>query len=137
MTATEANAIKTLKRFYGDRLFVPVAGELESELMGGNDRSAIITVAAMVDSGLEYLIAINLPRLATADQAMFSDAFRHDGALGTFSSRIDMAYYKGLIDDQLHDWLHDLRHIRNAVAHTRRKVSFKDAQLQNAAKRLS
>lgn len=133
---TEPSSIAKLKAYYGDRLYVEDQDALMSELMEGNDRSAIIAVAAMCDASLEARIAMALPGLEGADKRAVDHAFRHGGSLGSFSGRIDLAFYMGLIDSQIQKQLHDLRHIRNAVAHTKRRVTFADVELQNAAKRL-
>jgi hypothetical protein len=107
-----------------------------AELIEGNDRSAIITITAICDAALEARIGFALPGLKTATEKKWEDAFRHDGALGTLSAKIGLAFYMGLIDERTQKQLTDLRHIRNAVAHTKRRVSFEDAALQNAATRL-
>lgn len=133
----EPNSITKLKKFYGDRLHVPEPEALHAELLGGNDRSAVITIASNADAALEFKIAMSLPGLKQeATEKDFDICFRHEGPLGTFSARIDMAFYLGLIDQTLREQLHDLRAMRNAVAHTRRRVTFDDAALQNVAKRL-
>jgi hypothetical protein len=134
--STEPSSIVSLKAFYGDRLHTEDKESLRAELMDGNDRSAIITMAAICDSGLEARIAFALPGLKKAEKKEFNDAFRHDGALGSFSSRISMAFYMGLIDDVTRKQLSDVRHIRNSVAHTSRRVTFDHVQLRNATLRV-
>ena len=133
---TEPNSIATMKEFYGDRLHVSNEADLQAELMEGNDRSTIITIAAICDSALEARIAQSLPGLKGGSKKDADDAFRHDGGLGTFSAKISVAFYMGLIDERTRKQLTDLRHIRNAVAHTRRRVSLADPQLRNAVKRI-
>lgn len=132
----EPNSITTLKEFYGDRLHVENRANLEAELLQGNDRSAIITIAALCDSCLEARIGFALPGLANCTKKQFDDAFRHDGGLGTFSARIAVAFYMNLIDKTTKGQLTDIRHIRNAVAHTSRRVTFDDEQLRNAVRRV-
>lgn len=132
----EPNSIATMRKFYNDRLHVDAPDSLQSELMGGNDRSAIITLASHAESFLESMIGLSLPHLRKADEKEWNLTFRHEGPLGTFSACIDMAFYMTLIDPTLREQLHALRDMRNAVAHTKRRVSFDDVQLQNAAKRL-
>lgn len=134
--ADEAKSIATMKKFYGDRLYVPSGDDMEAEMLQGNDRSCIITVASLADAALEALLATNLPGIAKMTAKEFDVAFRFDGPLGPFSSRIDLAFYMGVIDEALRGQLHDLRYMRNAVAHTKRRVTFEDDALKNAAKRL-
>ena len=125
-----------MKKFYNDRLHVGTQDSVQAELMGGNDRSAIITIASHSEAQIENLIALSLPHLQSADEKEWNLTFRHEGPLGTFSACIDMAYYMTLIDQSLRDQLHTLRDMRNAVAHTKRQVTFDDVELQNVAKRL-
>ena len=134
----EPNSIATMKQYYNDALHVDAKDDVHAELLGGNDRSTIITLASHAESHLETMIGLSLPHLrkAEAEAKDWADTFRHDGPLGTFSACINMASYLTLIDDTLRDQLHDLRDMRNAVAHTRRRVTFDDVQLQNVAKRL-
>ena len=133
---TEPSSIATLKAFYSDRLHVEDKENLYAELMEGNDRSAIITIAAICDTGLEARIAQALPGLENGTKKDFDDAFRHDGPLGSFSARINLAFYLGLIDKTTKSQLTDIRHIRNAVAHTKRRVTFDHVQLRKAALRV-
>lgn len=132
----EPNSITTMKRYYNDRLHVPERDHLWAELMEGNDRSLIITLASFAESMAEGLVGRNLPSLKQCTEKEYNYAFRHEGPLGTFSACIDMAFYLQLIDNTLRDQLHDLRDMRNAVAHTKRRVTLKDPQLANVAKRI-
>jgi len=134
--AKAPSSITTMKRFYNDRLHVETREDLEAELLGGNDRSAIITIASHAEGNLQYLIGSSLPHLRKAEQKEWAETFRHDGPLGTFSACIKVALYLTLIDEPLRDQLDDLRDMRNAVAHTHRRVTFDDVELQNVAKRI-
>ena len=132
----EPNSITTMKRYYNDKLHVDVKDDVHAELFGGNDRSTIITLASHAESHLETMMGLSLPHLREAEAKDWAETFRHDGPLGTFSACTNMAFYLTLIDGTLRDQLHDLRDMRNAVAHTKRRVTFDDVQLQNVAKRL-
>lgn len=132
----EPNSITTMKKHYTDRLYVPERDDLWAELMDGNDRSLIITLASLAESAVEALVGRNLPSLKECSEKEFNYAFRHEGPLGTFSACIDMAFYLELIDTGLRVQLHALRDMRNAAAHTKRKVTLDDSQLKNVAKRI-
>ena len=132
----EPNSIVTMKKFYNDRLHVGTPDSVQAELLAGNDRSTIITIASHSEVQIENLIALSLPHLQAAGEKEWNLTFRHEGPLGTFSACIDMAFYMTLIDQSLRDQLHTLRDMRNAVAHTKRQVTFEDVELQNVAKRL-
>jgi len=132
----EPGSIVALRRYYSDRLHEPTEADFLAELMEGNDRSAIITMCSLVDGAVESKLLQNLPALKTATESEINRALDHSGPLGTFSARINMLYYLGLIDKTLQNQLHDLRALRNAVAHTKRRVTFSDSPLQNVALRL-
>ena len=46
--------------------------------------------------------------------------------LGTFSQKIVAAYAFGLINETVRDWLDSIRHIRNAFAHAKTEIDFKN-----------
>src|SRR3954468_14469130 len=103
--ANEPNSIKTMKAYYFDRLYVRDQESLKEELLAGNDRALIITLASFAETAIELLIGQHLPALKDAEEKDWNDAFRHDGPLGTFSACIDMAFYLGLIDKRQRDQL--------------------------------
>lgn len=125
-----------MKNYYNDRLHVSPKDDLDSELLGGNDRSTIITIASLAEASLEALLGSSLPHLRHAEEKDWNEAFRHQGPFGTFSATTEIAFYLTLIDQRLREQMNDLRHLRNAVAHTKRRVTFEDVELQNVAKRL-
>lgn len=132
----KSQAITTLKKFYGDRFYEIDVNSAREELINANDRSVIISIAAQCDSALDVVVGRTMPFLRRANAKEYENAFRFGGPLGSFSAKIELAFYLEQIDATLRDQLDDLRNIRNAVAHTRRHVTFADAQLQNAARRL-
>lgn len=75
-------------------------------------RSSIITAAALIDSMLGKVIEKYL-----IDDADTDELFSHQGCLGTFSSKIQLAYALGLISKELHDDINLFRKIRNRCAH--------------------
>ncbi|TWU51158.1 hypothetical protein [Rubripirellula reticaptiva] len=77
-------------------------------------RSAAILVPAKLDALLRDSIE---RRLIPADNPKDDPLLSSDRALGTFSSRIEIAYRLGLIDSQFKSALHLLRKIRNEFAH--------------------
>lgn len=75
-------------------------------------RSSIITAAAMMDSMLGKVLEKYIVSDANKD-----DIFSFQGCLGTFSSKINMAYALGLISKDLYDDMHLFRKMRNLCAH--------------------
>lgn len=75
-------------------------------------RSSIITATALIDAMLEKVLRKFLVATSKMD-----DIFSYNGAMGTFSAKICMAYALGIISKELHDDLNLFRKIRNTCAH--------------------
>lgn len=75
-------------------------------------RSSIITATALIDSMLGKVLEKFL-----IEDADIDELFSHQGCLGTFSSKIKIAYALGLISKELHDDMNLYRKIRNKCAH--------------------
>lgn len=90
------------------------SSELAAEVHHETDRTAVIVGAAVVDSLLERLLLRTLRPHAAGTDPLFDG----DAPLSTFSSRINISYQLGLIDEELTRALHLLRRIRNEFAHS-------------------
>jgi hypothetical protein len=132
--ANESKSVKALRRFYKDRLAIVEAADLQAELTGSSDRSAVITLSVFLDDAVEFLLATNIRRQNTKPE--FDNAFRFEGPLGTFSARIEIAYLFKLIDETLRDQLNNIRELRNACAHSKRPITFATPELANVCKRI-
>jgi DNA-binding MltR family transcriptional regulator len=105
---------------------------LNQEFSGSSDRSCVIVAASMVDYLLgECLKAFLVPNDTTQDPLFDGPT----APIGTFSSRIDLAYRLGLIGPQFARDLHLIRRMRNDFAHaiearTFEEPSFADRVLQ-------
>jgi len=130
----DSETIKTLRRFYKDRLAIPDTVEMQAEIMGASDRSTVIALAAFLDAALEWLIASNMRPQATV--AEFDETFGINGPLGSFSARIKIAYMLKLIEEPLRNQLEVIREMRNACAHSKRPISFENPELANVGKRI-
>lgn len=76
-----------------------------------SDRACAVLGGAVLDSLLENLLrAAMLPKIR-------KEIFEGQAALSTFSARIDIAYYFGLISEEEAGDLHLVRRIRNDFAH--------------------
>jgi hypothetical protein len=129
-----AESVKRLRAYYKNRLAIPDSGAMQAELTGASDRSVVITLAAFLDSALEYLISTHMRPLTTL--AEFEDAFGQNSPLGSFSAKIKMAHLFKIIDDLVKDQLDDIRELRNACAHSRLPMTFATPQLASVAKRI-
>jgi hypothetical protein len=89
--------------------------ELAPILIGESDRGAVLIGTAHVDEQLKDLLDSLMP--AGMPKRLRGDLLRYSGALGSFGSRIDVAYATRLINKKLHDSLSTLRRVRNDAAH--------------------
>src|SRR5262249_42583896 len=126
-------SIKSLRKFANDRLTVPTADALQAELDGANDRSIVITMGAFVEDSLEHLLS---RQMRPMEQEEYEEFFRHDGPVGSFSSKIQMAHGLKLTDKMTHRQLDVLREMRNACAHCKLPISFKTPELAAVCKRM-
>lgn len=82
------------------------------EVGKGPLRSSVITASALIDALLQKVLTrflVDVPKL--------DELFKHNGALGSFSSKISMSFALGLISKELHDDINQFRKIRNICAH--------------------
>lgn len=89
--------------------------------------------AAYLDDKLKELIQKRLVQ----SKSISRRAFEFNGALGTFSSRIDFAYLLGIIAKNAHGDLHAIRGIRNQFAHYAAPLSYEDEKVKTLCDRLA
>lgn len=87
---------------------------VQRELQEKSMRSTIIICAATLDTQLEKLIKNILLQEKTMDNDIFEGG---NAVLSTFSSKITLAYYLGLISEHERKTLDCIRKIRNKAAH--------------------
>ena len=96
------------------------------ELYRESDRGVALLGAAYLDTALTTLLAASLAGgRVVADKLLNSP----NAPLGTFSSRIAMAYGLGHIGPHYFNALEAIREIRNAFAHFRRNLTFEDPEI--------
>ncbi|HGS4996516.1 TPA: DUF4145 domain-containing protein [Vibrio cholerae] len=96
-------------------------------LQGESDRGAVLIAAAMLELGLEKLLSAKmLPSTTTKDPV-----FDNNGALGTFSSKIEMSYRLGLITEKQKDMFNIFRKIRNDFAHSADNISLDHSKIKD------
>lgn len=98
-----------------------------------SDRAAAVLAASYVDSLLKDALAGRLG----ADKQVQKDVLEGRGALGNFSSRIDLAYLLGMISTVRHRDLHIVRRIRNDLSHTFEDMAFDTASVKARCLELS
>lgn len=87
---------------------------VQCELQEKSMRSIIVVCAATLDTQLEKLIKNILLQEKSTDDDIFEGG---NAALSTFSSKITLAYYLGLISEHERKTLDCIRKIRNKAAH--------------------
>lgn len=92
-----------------------------STLEKESDRSAVIIVSAWLNDVLENYIQI----IFRYDKVILSSLFDSEGILGSFSSKIKVAYLLGLFERTVFNDLNAIRKIRNDCAHFRENFSFR------------
>jgi DNA-binding MltR family transcriptional regulator len=95
---------------------------LEKELFGENDRASILLMGSLVDACLERLL--RTPMRSNLSQSDANDLFDGNGPLSTFSAKIALAYALGLIGPTCRRELNLIRELRNAFAHSLKRLDF-------------
>lgn len=130
-----ANAtVRRLRDYVNDPLAELDDENIRAELFGESDRAKVILSAAILDDALSYRIEDHI-RVATTPAKM-KHILRFEGPLGTFSSKIEIAYVFGFISSNAARQLHFVREMRNACAHSKFKLSFDAPELADVAKLL-
>src|SRR3990167_2233013 len=111
---------------------VGISEEMEAE----SDRACVVLVGSILEDELLNVISntLNLRDDLTSDDT--NALFGPDGALGSFSKRISIAYAFQLIEKPDRDQLTIVREMRNACAHHMGPISFKTPELAAVAKNL-
>jgi DNA-binding MltR family transcriptional regulator len=100
---------------------------LAEELKFESDRGVVLVVAAFLDEQLELL----LTRHFIDDTKVVSELLSNSGPLGSFSSRIKVAYCLDLIRPEHYSDLQIVRKIRNEFAHSHTPVSFDSSRVRD------
>lgn len=101
---------------------------LQKEFESESDRAAVIVAASMLDELLRTLLMARLIPVSSATDELFDGA---NAPLGTFSSRIEMAYRIGVVSVKFARDLHLVRRIRNDFAHNIHGCSFEDTRVRS------
>ncbi len=96
---------------------------IEKELyFSGSDRATVVMFGSFVEANLERLLtSVMRSDLNSKDRKQL---FEYEGAVGTFSSKIIMAYALGLIGPVTRSDLNSIRFLRNEFAHSRMPFDF-------------
>lgn len=95
-------------------------------------RGSVLMSAAFLDDRLKGLLKARLVN----NNTIVAPVFDFNGALGTFSSRINFSYLLGLLPVNARTDLHNIRGIRNIFAHSALPLKFEDAAVSKLCNKL-
>ncbi|HHF3077038.1 MltR family transcriptional regulator [Vibrio diabolicus] len=101
--------------------------EVTEIIKGESDRGAVLIAAAMVELELENLLKA---KLVDTDKKK-DPIFEHNGPLGNFSSKIEMAYRLGLITQKQNLMFNTFRKLRNQFAHSSVSLSLENDAIKD------
>ena len=108
--------------------------EFRKELTKESDRGCALFAIAYLGKALSDLLYVSV---VFEPKKVEKDLFDFNSPLGSFSSRIKMAYYLGKISKSMRRNLDLLRKIRNKFAHHPNVVSFDDKSVASQCRDLS
>lgn len=105
----------------------PNLHDLILEMSRRGHGSYVLVAATQLDAALKELLCLRMPKLSNTLREKFFDGY---GPLSHFSTRIDLAFALGDIDDDTRHDLHVLRTLRNQFAHSTNFVHFDDGAMR-------
>lgn len=121
--------IEELKKING----LDLQEELKKELNNQSDRGVAIVCASILDEQLKDVLSSFFIENDRAKKELFNTG----EPLSTFSSKIKMSYYLGLITENEYKNIEMIRKIRNDFAHRITGISFSDSSVKNRCNHLS
>ncbi len=97
-----------------------------------SDRGCVLLAVSYLDNELKNAIEARL----VENKAVVNDMLGTGRPLGTFSSRIDMAYLLGIISFNQRRQLHLIRKIRNEFGHSYEEITFDTDNIKNRIQEL-
>lgn len=106
---------------------------LHKDLTTETDRGAFILAASSIEDALETKLRMLMVGIA-ADTEAQNQIFGINGSAGTYSEKILLAYALGSIDKRARKDIDLVREIRNACAHSRRRLTLETKALADTVK---
>lgn len=107
---------------------------IDDTIKNQNDRTIVIVSASILEVQLEKIIKCFMIEDKKIDENLFSS----NAPLSTFSAKIKMCYYLGLISEHEYNTLNTIRKIRNEYAHGIFIKEFNDVrQIESLCRNLS
>ncbi len=92
-----------------------------------SDRGCALMAASFLENEIESLLKTKL----IGNNSLIKELFSFNGPLGTFSSKIKMAYSLGLISKYTMTDLNIIRRIRNSFGHEYKPISFETKEIKD------
>jgi DNA-binding MltR family transcriptional regulator len=112
---------KALRRFIKTRAPDEERNLIAKEVMASSPRAGAMVASAFLDEILKALILLHMESLSDSE---IEALFEPERPLASFSSKIKVARALGIIGPKTSHDLNLMREIRNAFAHSLRKMSF-------------
>jgi len=106
---------------------IEAAKKLVNLLDKESDRGCCLLAVSFLDNEIKLLLEKKLVGTKKQKKEMFG----FNGALGTFSSRINLSYSIGLINKQISDDVNIIRKIRNDFGHNYEYLDFETEAIKN------
>lgn len=103
-------------------------------LTNESDRGCVLVGTSLIDLDLKNMISAHFIGVHLKDQKEFLEG---QGPLATFSSRIKLSYFLGLISEDTYRDCNIIRKIRNEFAHKHEDISFQSPQIKSRCLSLS
>jgi len=101
---------------------------------GASDRTLGVVAGAIIDSKLSDVLRRALGDDTPYSKKVRAEIFNPDGPLGSFGSRIGIAYLLGLLSEKGHTDLQTFKKIRNLFAHYAEHGTFKSQRIRDLCK---
>lgn len=128
-------SVKSLRAYYQVPLRSLSTKTLTAALSGESDRAVVIVLASTLEDKLGENLRAKFPKLSDEYEKELR-LFGHEGAMGSFSAKIKMAFAFGMIEEKTWSELDCVREMRNACAHSFQPISFETPQLVAVCRRL-
>ena len=94
--------------------------DFKTSLLTESDRGSVLMAAAFIEDKITKLLKTYMVHNQTIQKKIFEG----NGALATFSSKIDISFLLGLIPKNIYNDLGVLRKLRNDFAHNAKPITF-------------
>jgi DNA-binding MltR family transcriptional regulator len=108
---------------------------MAQNLKNESDRAMVVIAGSLLEDTLREMIKTKFIKIEPQELKELR-IFNFDGPVGSFSTKITMAYALGIIEEQTVKELTDIREMRNACAHSFLPINFGTPELANICKRL-